>query len=165
MNLNPEMDKFRSLTKPDFKLLEFITTKGTASSIKKLSQMVKMTTTDIASRINEYKEAHLIHRTTQFFNIGLDLNIYFYISSPKEYNINWIQNLSTFAKMDLYYNESEKTDTLFGFMKLPSKWYRDFGRKIAQMKDAFPELKFYYTIEPPKIARWNLLLSETYSGR
>jgi hypothetical protein len=101
---------------------------------------------------------------TQFFNIGLDLSIYFFISAPKNININWADLFTSFAKVDVFYDNSTELDIYFGFLKLPVKFYKDFTQKIAAVKKEFSEIKFYYTVEPADITRWNLSLSQTYNG-
>jgi hypothetical protein len=164
ISLQPEFDQFRELTSPDIKLIEFITTKGTVSSVKKLSRLLHMTVPDITERMREYQEGHIIYRTIQFFNIGLDLSIYFFISAPKSIDINWANLFTTFAKVDVFYDISTNFDRYFGFLKLPAKFYKEFTMKIASIKEEFPEIKFYYTVEPPKNAQWNLSLTDTYSG-
>ncbi len=157
-----EFDPFRKLTRPDIKLLEFITTQGTVSSVKKLSQTIKMTVPDLTKRMREYQEHRIIQRSVQLFNIGLNLSIYFFISSPKSIGISWQNLLTSFAKVDVFYGSTDDMNTYFGFLKLPSKFYKDFTRKIKMVKEEYPEVKFYYTVEPADIVRWNLALSKTY---
>jgi hypothetical protein len=166
ISLQPQFDQFRELTSPDIKLIEFITTQGTVSSVKKLSRLLRMTVPDITEKMREYQSNHLLFRTIQFFNIGLDLSIFFFISAPKSVEIQWARLFTSFAKVDVFYDNSTTQDVYFGYLKLPClPWfYKDFTQKIAAVKKEFPEMKFYYTVEPADITRWNLSLSETYKG-
>ncbi|MHA1995643.1 MAG: hypothetical protein ACW97Z_13945 [Candidatus Hodarchaeales archaeon] len=164
MLLQPQFDRFRDLTSPDIKLIEFITTQGTVSSVKKLSRILRMTVPDITEKMKEFQQQRLILRTIQFFNIGLDLSLFFFISAPKSVDIDWATLFTTFAKVDVFYDTSTDVDLYFGFLKLPVKFYKDFTQKVAAVKKEFPDIKFYYTVEPADITRWNLSLSDTYSG-
>jgi hypothetical protein len=165
LSLLPDFDPFRALTKPDFKILDLILTKLHISSMGKLSREVKVTVADISRRMKEYYKARLLHRTIQFFNIGLDLSIYFYISAPADCGLNWPAMLSTFPKVDIYSDERTENHIYFGFLKLANEWSKPFANKVSKLKQQVDGLKFYYTLEPASIATWNILLQETYPPR
>jgi DNA-binding Lrp family transcriptional regulator len=162
-SLVPEFDRFRNLTSADIKILEFITTKGTFSSKKHLSETVKVSLPEVSRRLEEYRNQNLISKVYQYFNLGLDLHINFCLTTPSKDEISWIDHFLSFPKTDVFYNIDNDSSIFFGHLKLPNKWYKDFTRKISRIKKEFNELKFYYSVEPGDLLKWNLLPSETYS--
>ncbi len=161
-SLLPEIDTFRKLTPADIKILEFITTKGATKNKKELSRSVKVSLPETSQRLDEYNTNNLIFKVHQFFNLGLDLSISFFIVSPNSYEIPWIQQLLTFPGVDAFYSTDQTSSSFFGHIKLPNKWFKGFTRKITRLKNEFPELRIYYTAEVPSIPKWNLSLAETY---
>ncbi|MFX0123806.1 MAG: hypothetical protein ACFFAE_09230 [Candidatus Hodarchaeota archaeon] len=163
LSLKPEFDLFRKLTPADIKILDFITIKGKFSNVKHLSQAVNVSAPEVSRRMEEYQKNNLIFKIFQFFNIGLDLSPTFCISCPKKYDISWLDHLFAFPKTDIFYHVDDESLLFFGHLKLPSKWVKAFTRKIRQIKTEFSDIKFYYTLEPPNIAKWNISLADTYS--
>ncbi|MHA1972552.1 MAG: hypothetical protein ACTSW1_06155 [Candidatus Hodarchaeales archaeon] len=161
-DLCPKFTKFRELTPADIKLIDFIARVGAISNLKKLSRTIGLSQGVLSERLKEYREHHLLRKMYQFFNVGLDINLYFYISTPKDIPIPWVNHFLNFPKVDVFtVNEDDKL-FLFGFLKLPNTWIKDLTRKISAIKKTYPEIKFLYTIEPPNVANWNLSLSRTY---
>jgi DNA-binding Lrp family transcriptional regulator len=162
LSLQPDFDKFRELTEADIKILEFITTRGTFSSKKHLSQTIKVSLPEVSRRLEEYRKQNLIAKVYQFFNLGLDLTIYFCLSSPSKLDISWVDHFLSFPKSDVFYSIDDELSLFFGHLKIPNMWYKDFTRKINRIKKEFKDIKFYYSVEPGNIAKWNLSLSKTY---
>ncbi|MFX1507714.1 MAG: hypothetical protein ACFFDC_16630, partial [Promethearchaeota archaeon] len=162
MPLKPGFDAFRRLTPADIKILEFITTTGAIKSRNDLSRAVKVSAPEISSRLNEYQEHHLIHKIHQFFNIGLDFTITFFITYPNSYTLNWIPQLLSFPKADFFYAGDEQMTMFFGHVKLPPKWMKEFVIRVRTLKKRIPDLKFYYTASPPDVGKWSITLSDTY---
>jgi DNA-binding Lrp family transcriptional regulator len=162
LSLKPTFDHFRKLTRADIKILEFLTTTGSLVKKKNLSQAVNVSVPEITKRLEEYQKHKLLFRVHQFFNLGLDLTPFFFISCPNSLEIPWINHFLAFPKIDLFYSTEESTGTYFGFVKLPPKWIKDFSRKITKLRKDYPELKFHYTIDPPEIPKWSITLSDTY---
>ncbi|MFX0173413.1 MAG: hypothetical protein ACFE9L_16085 [Candidatus Hodarchaeota archaeon] len=161
-SLKPDFYCFRKLTKADIKILEFITTKGTFTSKKHLSETINVSLPEISRRLEEYREFDLISKIFQFFNLGLDLHIYFFLTVPSKLNISWLDHFLSFPKADVFYTVDDEISLFIGHLKLPNKWFKDFTRKINRIKKEFKDLKFYYSVEPGDIAKWNLSLSKTY---
>ncbi|MHA1227029.1 MAG: hypothetical protein ACTSPV_09840 [Candidatus Hodarchaeales archaeon] len=161
-DLCPKFAKFRELTPADIKLIDFIARVGAISNLKKLSRTIGLSQGILSERLGEYRDYKLLRKMYQFFNVGLDLNFYFYISAPKDHPIPWINHFLNFPKCDVFtVNEDDKL-FLFGFLKIPTTWIKDLTRKINAIKRTYPVVKFLYTIEPPTIANWNLSLAKTY---
>ncbi|MHA1331232.1 MAG: hypothetical protein ACTSR2_09155, partial [Candidatus Hodarchaeales archaeon] len=161
-DLCPKFSKFRELTPADIKLIDFIARVGAISNLKKLSRTIGLSQGILSERLGEYRDYKLLRKMYQFFNVGLDLNFYFYISAPKDHPIPWINHFLNFPKCDVFtVNEDDKL-FLFGFLKIPTTWIKDLTRKINAIKRTYPVVKFLYTIEPPTIANWNLSLAKTY---
>ncbi len=162
VSLKPGLDHFRKLTPADIKILEFITTTGALKNKKQLSKQINVSLPKVSERLDEYQEKNLIYKIYQYFNIGLDLSISFCLTTPTEHNIPWIQHFLTFPKIDVFYDIDPERSLFFGHVKLPSKWFKDFARKVRRLKKDFKDLKFYYTVDPPDIPKWSLTLSDTY---
>ncbi|MFX0185708.1 MAG: hypothetical protein ACFE95_21695, partial [Candidatus Hodarchaeota archaeon] len=162
VSLLPDFDQFRKLTPADLKIIDFLIEKGTFSSKKHLSKTVKVSLPEVSRRMEEYYEKNLIRKIFQFANIGLDINVVFCITCPKEHEIPWINQFLSFPKIDLFYNAGDDLEFYFGHLKLPPKWYKDFTRKIYRLKKELKDLKLYYTVEPGEIAKWGISLSKTY---
>ncbi|MFW9855747.1 MAG: hypothetical protein ACFFFG_11830 [Candidatus Thorarchaeota archaeon] len=162
MSVLPELERFRSLTAADIKILEFLTTMGSFTTKKRLSDAVKVSTKEVTQRVTEYQSERLLQKVYQFYNIGLDLTVFFFIASPQDVGISWLNHFLTFPKMDVFSNTEPPTSFYFGHLKLPPKWYKDFTRKLKQIKQKFPTVKIYYSVEPPLMAKWNLSLKQTY---
>ncbi|MFW9904921.1 MAG: hypothetical protein ACFFFH_11355 [Candidatus Thorarchaeota archaeon] len=162
VSLKPGFNTFRNLTPADIKILEFITTTGALKSRKELSQAVNVSAPETSSRLNEYQEHHLIYKIHQFFNIGLDFTITFFITFPNSSPLNWIPQLLSFPKSDFFYAVDKQMTMFFGHFKLPPKWMKDFVLKVRSLKKKIPDLKFYYTPSPPDIGKWSIKLSDTY---
>ena len=162
VSLRPDFDTFRPLNPADIKILEFITTTGSLKNKKELSQTVKVSLPETSRRIDDYHKHNLIHKVFQFFNIGLDLTISFFISCPTAHNISWIPHFLAFPKVDVFSCVDEQISLFFGHVKLPPKWFKDFNRRVQEFKKKFNDLKFYYTANLPDIPKWSLTLSDTY---
>ncbi|MHA2244170.1 MAG: hypothetical protein ACXADY_04320 [Candidatus Hodarchaeales archaeon] len=162
ISLKPDFDTFRPLNSADIKILEFITTTGSLKNRKQLSQAIKVSLPETSRRIDEYHKHNLIHKVFQFFNIGLDLSISFFISCPIDHNISWIPHFLAFPKVDVFSCVNEQNFLFFGHVKLPPKWFKDFNRRVQVFKKEFNDLKFYYTANFPDIPKWSLTLSDTY---
>ena len=161
-DLKPGLEAFRPLTPADFKILDFLITRGAISSLKDLSRTVNVSPSEITKRIQEYEEHNILYKTYQFYNLGLDLHILFFISSPNHLGIPWLNHFLTFPKCDVFYSEENDSSFYFGFLKLPPQWIKELTRKIHRIKKEFKDIKFYYTLEPPLELKWNLSLPETY---
>lgn len=163
MNLIPEMDGFRKLTRADLEIIEFISSVGDFKSTSQLSQTIKVSLSEVSSRLNELNEKRILSKIYQFYNIGLDLTISIFISSPTHTGINWQDHFMTFPKSDICSKDLDDSSIYFGHIKLPIFWIKDFTRKMKSIKKEFPSCRIHYTIEPPDIAKWNISLKETYS--
>ncbi|MHA2226705.1 MAG: hypothetical protein ACXAC8_15950 [Candidatus Hodarchaeales archaeon] len=162
VSLKPDFNSFRKLSPADIKILEFITTTGALQNRKQLSNTVKVSLPEVSSRLDEYQKQNLLYKIHQFFNIGLDLSVSFCITCPSSYDISWIPQFLSFPKIDLFFNNEDQNSIYFGHVKLPPKWYKDFTRKVRRLKKTFKDLKFYYTVDAPDIAKWSVTLSDTY---
>jgi len=162
-SLEPAFDPFRSLTPADFKILDFLTTTGTFRTVKHLSQSIKISYPQITQRLQEYEQARLILKTNQFFNIGLDLTISFFIST-EDTKIPWLQHFLTFPKVDVFSCQDKDTPNYyFGYLKLPNKWIKPFSRQVDLVRNEYGA-KFYYKIMSPfDHFKPALSLSDTYS--
>ena len=162
MSLNPEFEPFRRLTSADLKILDFISTKGSFSTKADLSKTIKVSVPEISQRMNEYREANLIAKIFQFFNIGAEINVLMIVNSPPKNKIQWVENFLTFPQSDVYFTENNDHSIYFAFLKMPNIWVKDFSLKIHRIREEFPNQKIYYTFEPANIIKWNLDLKATY---
>ncbi|MHA2245278.1 MAG: hypothetical protein ACXADY_09965 [Candidatus Hodarchaeales archaeon] len=160
-SLKPSFDPFRPLTNADIKILDFLTTKGSFSSIKKLSQTIKVSPPEIRKRLKEYGQQKLLVKANQYFNIGLDLTIFFFVSTENR-NIPWVQHFLSFPKCDVYYQDEELPYYYFGFLKMPNHWIKAFARKIDLIKSEYG-IKMYYKIASSvDHVKWGIALNNTY---
>ncbi len=164
MELEPKMDQFRSLTPSDLKILDFIITSGAFRSIKQLSQAINVSVSRISRNLKEYTDAKLFTKMYQYFNLGLDLSVFIFISD-EEKQIPWIQHLLTFPKMDIFFQEEEKPHYYFGFVKLPNKWIKPFVRKVDLIRRDFGTKIYYKIYGPTDFFKWGVSLKDTYQKR
>lgn len=161
LSLRPTFDPFRKLSPADIKILEFVTTTGNFKNITKLSKSINISSGVVSERLNEYSNNNLLIKMNQFFNVGLDLSVFFFVSSETD-EIPWLQHFSTFPKVDVFHSQSEKPYTYFGYLKMPNKWIKPFARKVDLIKRDFG-VKFYYKIaSSTDHVKWGILLSKTY---
>ncbi len=159
--LDPSFDTFRTLTQADIKILDFLITKGTFRSNKQLSQAIKVSSGEISQRLQEYEKENLVIKLHQFFNIGLDLSLFFFISTDNS-DLPLVQHLLTLPKVDVFIQNRSKPNYYFGYFKLPNKWIKPFARKVDLIKRDH-DVKFYYKIySPVDTFKWSISLKETY---
>ncbi|MFX1285640.1 MAG: hypothetical protein ACFFB5_18515 [Promethearchaeota archaeon] len=159
--LKPTFDLFRSLTPADVKILDFLTTRGSFSSIKQFSQAIKVSAPEISKRLQEYGEKNLLVKTNQYFNIGLDLTVFLFISA-EDHQIPWIQHFLCFPKCDIFFQEDNKPNYYFGFLKMPNYWIKSFARRIDLIKRN-SGIKIYYKIASSvDHVKWGVELKDTY---
>ena len=164
MSLNPTFDSFRELTRADFKILDFIVREGSFKNLNRFSKSIDVNRLEISNRLKEYTEKRLTTKTHQFFNIGLDLSIFFFISDV-ETNIPWLSHLLTFPKVDVFTQQEENPNTYFGYLKLPSNWIKPFARKIDLIRNEH-DVKIYYKIASAiDHFKWGISLADTYHHR
>ncbi|MHA2245276.1 MAG: hypothetical protein ACXADY_09955 [Candidatus Hodarchaeales archaeon] len=162
VSLIHDNNSFRRLTPADIKIFDFVTSKGTFGKKKYLSKAVNVSIPEINRRMEEYRDNNLIFRIIQFFNIGLDLTVSFFISCPTTYDIFWIPHFLSFPKVEIFFSIDKKTSVFFGHFKLPSKWIKDFISKVATLEKNFNDLKIYFTLKMPDIPKWSISLADTY---
>lgn len=161
LSLEPTFNPFRNLTAADIKILEYLTVKGTFRSVKDLSENIKVAQHKTATRLEEYEKEQLLVKTHNFFNIGLDLTVFFFVSTETK-EIPWIQHFLSFPKADIYSSEDAQPYYYFGHLKIPNHWIKLFARKVDRIKRDY-SIKFYYKIYTPiDHARSAISLSETY---
>ncbi len=160
-SLKPAFDPFRSLTPADIKILDFLSIKGSFASIKQLSDSIKVSSPEVSKRLQEYGKENLLVKMNQYFNIGLDLTIFFFVSGDDP-NIPWVQHFLGFPKCDVFFQEDETPYNYFGYLKMPNYWIKAFARKIDLIKRDFG-IKIYYKIASSvDHIRWGINLQETY---
>jgi hypothetical protein len=161
LDLLPTFDSFRKLTRADFNILDFLAREGGFKNLNQLSKAIDVNRIEISSRLKEYSSENLIFKAHQFFNIGLDLTIFFFISDVED-NIPWISHLLTFPKVDVFYQREESPHIYFGYLKLPNTWIKPFARKIDLIRKDH-DIKFYYKIaSATDHFKWGISLAETY---
>ncbi|MHA1944954.1 MAG: hypothetical protein ACXAC6_15025 [Candidatus Hodarchaeales archaeon] len=164
MPLNPEFDSFRKLTRADFGILDFIVREGSFKNLNSFSKSIKVNRLEISDRIKEYSEVGLTTKSHQFFNVGLDLSIFFFISDVNK-DIPWLSHLLTFPKIDVFTQQEESPNTYFGYLKLPNKWIKPFARKIDLIRNEH-DVKIYYKIASAvDHFKWGISLADTYHHR
>ena len=164
LNLRPTFDSFRKLTRADFNLLDFIAREGGFKNLNDLSKAIKVNRMEVSNRLKEYTDENLIFKAHQFFNIGLDLSIFFFISDVED-KIPWISHLLTFPKVDVFYQKEENPHYYFGYLKLPNTWIKPFARKIDLIRNEY-DVKVYYKIASAiDHFKWGISLANTYSYR
>ncbi|MFX0208322.1 MAG: hypothetical protein ACFFDT_20225, partial [Candidatus Hodarchaeota archaeon] len=160
-SLKPSFDLFRPLTPADIKILDFLTIKGSFTSIKQLSDTIQVSAPEVSKRLLEYGEERLLLKVNQYYNIGLDLTVFIFVSD-EDRSIPWVQHFLSFPKCDIYYQNEESPNYFFGFLKLPNYWIKAFARKIDLIKRDYG-VKIYYKIASSvDYAKWGIELSETY---
>lgn len=160
-SLKPTFDPFRPLTPADIKILDFLSIKGSFTSIKQLSNTIGVSSPEVSKRLQEYGKEKLLIKANQYYNIGLDLTIFLFISAENE-DIPWVQHFLSFPKCDIYYQEENSPFYYFGFLKMPSYWIKSFARKIDLIKRDFG-VKIYYKIASSvDFAKWGTELQDTY---
>ncbi len=164
MALDPTFESFRELTRADFKILDFIVREGSFKNLNSFSASIKVNRLEISNRLKEYSEVGLTTKTHQFFNIGLDLSIFFFISDVDK-EIPWLSHLLTFPKIDVFTQQEESPNTYFGYLKLPNKWIKPFVRKIDLIRNEY-DVKIYYKIASAvDHFKWGISLADTYHHR
>jgi DNA-binding Lrp family transcriptional regulator len=160
-SLKPSFDPFRPLTPADIKILDFLTIKGSFTSIRQLSDSIQVSAPEVSKRLQEYGEGQLLLKANQYYNIGLDLTVFIFISD-EDRSIPWVEHFLSFPKCDIYYQNEESPHYYFGFLKLPNYWIKAFARKIDLIKREY-RVKIYYKIASSvDYAKWGIELSETY---
>ncbi|MHA2174042.1 MAG: hypothetical protein ACXABI_04400 [Candidatus Hodarchaeales archaeon] len=163
MSLRPSFDLFRKLTRADFNILDFIVREGSFNSMDHLSKAVDVNRMEISNRMKEYTDENLMFRMYQFFNLGLDLSLFFFISDLDS-DIPWISHLLTFPKVDVCYQTEESPKLYFGYVKLPNKWIKPFARKVDNIRENY-EVKFYFKIfSTIDHFSWGIPLAKTYQA-
>ena len=161
LNLRPEFNKFRELTKADYKILDFIAREGSFENFNAFSKSININRLEISNRSKEYAKANLTYKSYQFFNIGLELSIFFFISDVGT-KIQWVDHLLTFPKADVFIQQEESPNTYFGYLKLPNKWIKSFARKIDLIRNEY-DVKIYYKIASAvDHFKWGISLADTY---
>ncbi|UCG89906.1 MAG: hypothetical protein JSU57_05435 [Candidatus Heimdallarchaeota archaeon] len=160
-SLKPSFDSFRPLTPADVKILDFLTTRGSFTSIRQLSDTIEVSAPEISKRLQEYGKEKILVKMYQYYNIGLDLTIFFFVST-EENTIPWVQHFLSFPRCDVYYQGEESPYYYFGYIKLPNYWIKAFSRKIDLIKRDFG-VKIYYKIASSvDYVKWGVELSKTY---
>jgi len=160
-SLKPTLKPFRSLTAADIKILDFLALQGSFTGINDLSKSIKVSSHQISKRLTEYEANHLLFKTNQFFNIALDLSIFFFISTETK-EIPWIQHFLSFPKVDVYSQEQESPYYYFGHIKIPNNWIKPFARKIDRIRKEFGIKCYYKIFTPVDHFRYSISLKETY---
>ena len=164
LSLSPTFDSFRELTRADFKILDFIVREGSFKNLNTFSKSINVNRSEISNRLKEYSDVGLTTKTHQFFNIGLDLSIFFFISDVEK-EIPWLSHLLTFPKIDVFTQQEESPNTYFGYLKLPNKWIKPFARKIDLIRNE-SDVKIYYKIASAvDHFKWGISLADTYHHR
>ena len=160
-SLKPSFDLFRPLTPADIKIIDFLTIKGSFTSIRQLSDAIQVSAPEVSKRLQEYGKEKLLIKANQYYNIGLDLTIFIFISD-EDRSIPWVQHFLSFPRCDIYYQNEETPHYYFGFLKIPNNWIKAFARKIDLIKKEYG-VKIYYKIASSvDYARWGIELGETY---
>jgi len=161
LNLKPTFEPFRKLSRADFNILDFIVREGSFKNLNYLSKVVKVNRMEISNRIKAYTDHDIIFKTHQFFNIGLDLSIFFFISDT-ESKIPWVSHFLTFPKIDVFYQQEKNPNYYFGYFKLPNQWIKHFARKVDLIRNKY-DIKFYYKIASGiDHFKWGISLKDTY---
>jgi DNA-binding Lrp family transcriptional regulator len=160
-SLEPTFEPFRSLSTADIKILDYLALQGSFSSVNDLSKSISVSSHQISRRLKEYETNHLLLKTNQFFNIALDLSVFFFISSETK-EIPWIQHFLSFPKVDVYSQEQESPYYYFGHVKIPNKWIKPFARKIDRIRKEFGIKCYYKIFTPVDHFRYSISLNETY---
>lgn len=162
VSLKPSFNPFQ-LTPADIKILDFISTQGSFSNLNQLSKAIKVSVPRISQGLQNYKEKGLMLRMNQFFKIGLDLTLLFFLSIEGD-EIPWIDHFLTFPKMDIFVNQDNSIHNYFGLLKLPNKWIKPFARNFDKITRDLRDfnMKFYYKIFTPiDHFKWGVQLKKT----
>ncbi|MHA1978998.1 MAG: hypothetical protein ACW98I_18990 [Candidatus Hodarchaeales archaeon] len=165
LSLDPQFEPFRPLTEADMKLLSFLTTVGKFLRINDLAKQLELHRNTVVKLLTDYQSSHLLHQVVQYFNLGLDLPVYLYMSIPQQsIKIPFLEQCRTLPRIDLFSTQTPQTSIFFGRIDLPSLWCREFVSHMHMFREAYPEIILHYSFEPASLIRWNLSLSETYDG-
>ncbi|MFX0085728.1 MAG: hypothetical protein ACFFAU_08640 [Candidatus Hodarchaeota archaeon] len=161
MSLEPTFNPFRPLTPADIKIIDFLAIKGSFRSINDLSRTISVSPHQISQRLDEYEKEKLLSKTHQYFNIGLDLTMFVFISTENK-DIPWTQHFLSFPKSDMFSQDKQKPYYYFGCLKIPNNWIKPFARKIERISDELGDKCYYKIFTPVDHARYALSLKETY---
>ena len=162
LSLEPTFDLYRPLTEADIKLLTFLTTVGETRSIANLSRQLNLHRNTTRRLFAEYQQHQLLHKVVQFFKIGLDLRIHFYLQAPfPPSDIPFLTQLRSLPRIDVFLTEKSNTTVLFGRIDIPHSWINHFLNRLRFLRASFPDITLLYSFDPPCLTRWNLSLQET----
>ena len=163
LSLNPSFEPYRPLTKADIDILTFLSTVGSTVRIKDLSAQLNLHQNTVTKLLTEYHTNQIIYSVCQFYNIGLDLPVYFYLNIPKtEEIIPFITQCQTLPRVDLFMAEEKQRTVYFGRVDIPQQWTREFTARMHLIRQTYPEVTLHYSMEPAILGKWNLSLKETY---
>ena len=100
-------------------------------------------------------------KTHHYYNIGLDLTVFVFISTETK-DIPWTQHFLSFPSSDVYSQDKESPFYYFGYLKMPPKWIKPFARKIDRIREDFGVNIHYKIITHVDHFRAALSLKETY---
>lgn len=167
LSLDPSFDQYRPLTNADIDILTFLTTVGSTIRIKDLSSQLKLHQNTVTKLLKEYEANKIIQRVCQFYNIGLDFQIYFYLNIPRkevpEKKFPFIEQCQTLPRVDIFTAEEKEKMVYFGRVDIPQQWVREFTTRMHSIRQNYPEITLHYSMEPTLIRKWNLSLKETYT--
>ncbi len=163
MSLDPLFQPFRPLTHADVILLSFLVSVGKILRLKDLASQVQLHPNTVSRLLAEYQKAGLLNQIVQYYNLGLNLPVYLFISIPNTTNrIHFLDFCLTLPHIDLFTTTTTEESVYFGRTDLPHFWCRDFVTRLQFLRNKYSEMSFHYTFEPPLVIRRNLSLMDTY---
>ncbi|MFW9777711.1 MAG: hypothetical protein ACFFE8_02575 [Candidatus Heimdallarchaeota archaeon] len=151
------------LSPADIKILDFLSSQGDVPNLKSLSDATKVSVKTISKAFQRYREHKLMTRMAQFFSIGLDLSIFFFLTIEDD-SIPWIDHFLTFPKADVFVHRENSGSTYAGFLKIPNKWIKPFSRNMDKTVRALRDtnIKFYHKIlSSIDHFKWGISLQKT----
>ena len=164
VSLEPTFDLYRPLTATDSALLTFLSTIGAVYRVNDLAKELHVHRNTIRRLLVEYQHHHLLTKVVQFFNLGIDVRIYFYMYAPyPPSKFPFLTQCQSLPRIDMFLSERSSSTVYIGRLDIPSSWTYDFFARLRFLRESFPDLVFLYSLDHPSLARWNLSLQATFT--
>ncbi|MHA1979330.1 MAG: hypothetical protein ACW98I_20685 [Candidatus Hodarchaeales archaeon] len=151
---------FRKLTPADIKLIDFLPM-GSIKTLKGLSKQLKVSRSEITARLREYYDSDILDNATEFFKLGLDLSVFFFIQDDGS-TIPWLSHLLTFPKVHVLMTTESLPHYYYGFVKLPPHWMKPFVRKMELLHGREEITAHHHIASALSYFQWQIPLSKTY---
>ena len=156
------LDLCRLLTGADIKLLNFLSTMGEVDRISILAKQLNLHRNTIRRLFTEYQNHQLLTKVLQFYNLGVDLRVNFYLFAPySPSDFPFLAQIQHLPRIDIFTSEKNSSSLYFGRVDIPHSWTYDFLARLRFLRDYFPDLLLLYSFDHPSLSRWNLSLKSS----